>query len=181
MGSTLSASKILNNKFCVLLSRVVIHSISKSLKDLSEVFSPEVCSLNIFPLWILCFGLLHGVFGVSSKFLSSYILSFGFCRPSLQSAVLWSGLILRDSCNSRRLCSFRSFWVLCLVMIGTMVAFTGSKTQSKVFRKNSVYEQTVVSLELTNPRVISECRALLVPFVGSWQVSEEAVKPGLGY
>ena len=52
-----SAWKILNNRFSVLLS--VIYPISKSLKDLSEVFALKVYSLNIRPPRFPCFGLLH--------------------------------------------------------------------------------------------------------------------------
>lgn len=43
------ALKILNNRLSVLLGSVVIHPTSKSLKDLREVFAPEVCSFNVFP------------------------------------------------------------------------------------------------------------------------------------
>lgn len=50
----------------------------------------------------------------SSEFLFNCLLAkysgFGFCFTSLQSAVLWSVLILLDICISRRPCSFPEYF-----------------------------------------------------------------------
>lgn len=73
--------------------------------------------------------------------------------------------------------------VLCLGMIGSTVAFKGSKTQSKTLRKNNVCAQTAAENEerdaCWSSQTHSCCQgagSCTFPEVGSWQATEETFK-----